>query len=127
MFLDVGEGGGDETVGVNTVTYIRGLRLECAHWNESKQTLELASASSDTNLCCVLPVCRLQWRQKTHPAAEEKTNARHMKIPLYLTENRVNVVSEVYVVMSEGNAEGGDILRHVWLQRGVSIVLRHGL
>jgi hypothetical protein len=66
------------------------------------------------DLRCTLPGCQLKWRLKN--ALDSKTHSS--TIPIYINENRKQLVSQVIVSTT------ASVAREQWAQRSVAFVLQ---
>ena len=109
LFLDVNIDGGMSIGGSDEAvdTILRGLVLENATWAEG--TLRFSS-----DLRCRLSSSLLRWRRRQDTAGELE---KSVIVPVYLSESRKTLVTEVRLVLSV------EVPRLVLAQRGVAIVL----
>lgn len=90
-------------------TSVQGLILQGASWQASTKHI----AFSD-DLRHILPLSSFKWRLKTN-----KVQGTTTTIPIYINENRKQLVSQVIVSTQQG------ILAHQWAQRSVAFILQN--
>lgn len=92
-------------------TTVHGLVLQGAAWAQGEQRLVFSD-----DLRFSVPVSKLKWRLKSH--TETQSNAHATSIPMYINENRKQLVSQVFVSTS------AEIAGVHWAQRSVAFVLQ---
>ena len=90
-------------------TMVEGLILQGASWNENQKQIVFSDELRHT-----LPLSSLKWRLKT-----SKPSASTTTIPIYINENRKQLISQVIVSTQSG------ILTHQWAQRSVAFILQN--
>lgn len=106
LYLEIGESTW-ELAGQDTV--VSGLVLEGVTWDAAERTIKLSQ-----ELHYTLQLSRLRWKRKD----ERQKQLHYMQIPVYLdTFTRSHVIMEVLVAVPSS------VPHHVWLQRGVCILL----
>ncbi len=93
-------------------TSIHGLLLQGACWSEMEKRIVFCD-----NLRFALPSCKLKWRLKT-PFESCSGKANCTIIPIYINENRKQLVSQVIVSTTQA------VSRDQWAQRSVAFVLQ---
>lgn len=111
---------------------VEGVMLEGAHWNTERRSLELSET-----LRSRLPPCILRWTLKSERLTAEGTadaaastaasvaagvaHAEYLHLPLYLTEQRTALITEVLLCVQT------TLSRDVWAQRGAAVVLQSSI